>query len=215
MKNVQAQLTLPDRQVVVAQCWDCHPPPQWHTQVRPAHSERTSRGRTTSEPPTTEIELIKIAFKISNGYSRANLANLSTRVKLAVFGECEYSPKWPFSEICKTCQTRRHSPSRVARTRQTRRHSPSRVGRTRQTRQHSPSRVARTRQTRRHSPKAIFEKNVTRLDKFARVTRESREFGASGHCLIQNQEKYSLSFKIQIHKLPLGDGKFEHFQIIN
>ncbi len=33
----------------------------------------------------------------------------------------------------------------------------------------APSLVARTCQTRRHSPKAIFEKNVTRLDKFARV----------------------------------------------
>ena len=43
---------------------------------------------------------------------------------------------------------------------------------------------ARTRQTRRHSPKAISEKNVTRLAKFARVMRESREFGESCHCLI-------------------------------
>ena len=50
--------------------------------------------------------------------------------------------------MCRTRQTRQHSPSRVARTRQTRRHSPSRVARTRQTRRHSPSRVARTRQTR-------------------------------------------------------------------
>jgi hypothetical protein len=33
-------------------------------------------------------------------------------------------------------------------------------------------------------PKAIFEKNVTRLDTFARVMSESREFGASGHCLV-------------------------------
>ncbi len=72
----------------------------------------------------------------------------------------------------------------MCRTRQTRRHSPSRVARTRQTRQHSPSRVARTRQTGGHSPKAIFEKNVTRLDTFARVIRHSREFGASGHCLV-------------------------------
>ena len=43
--------------------------------------------------------------------------------------------------------------------------------------------LASTRQTRRHSPKAIFEKNVTRLDTFARVIRHFREFGASGHCL--------------------------------
>jgi riboflavin biosynthesis pyrimidine reductase len=86
--------------------------------------------------------------------------------------------------VARTRQTSRHSPSRVVRTRQTRRHFPSRVVRTRQTRRHSPSRVARTRQTCRHSPKAIFEKNVTRLDKFARVTRESCEFGVSGHSLI-------------------------------
>jgi hypothetical protein len=36
----------------------------------------------------------------------------------------------------------------------------------------------------RHSPKAIFEKNVTRLDTFARVIRHFGEFGASGHCLV-------------------------------
>ncbi len=53
---------------------------------------------------------------LSNGYSLPNLANWSTRAKLAIFGECEYSPKRPFSEICETRQTRRHSPSRVART---------------------------------------------------------------------------------------------------
>jgi hypothetical protein len=47
----------------------------------------------------------------------------------------------------------------------------------------SLSRVARTRQTRQHALWRVFEKNVTRLDTFARVTRESREFGASGHCL--------------------------------
>ncbi len=47
--------------------------------------------------------------------------------------------------------------------------------------------VARTRQTRRHSPKAIVEKNVTRLDTFARVICHSREFGASGHCLVKRQ----------------------------
>jgi hypothetical protein len=41
----------------------------------------------------------KIVEKLSNGYLPANLANSSTRAKLAVFGECEYSPKRPFSEI--------------------------------------------------------------------------------------------------------------------
>jgi hypothetical protein len=94
--------------------------------------------------------------------------------------------------VARTRQTCRHSLSRAARTRQTRGHSLSRIARTRQTRQtrqHSPSRVARTRQTRRHSPKAIFEKHVTRLDKFVWVTRESREFGASGHTLSKMQEE--------------------------
>jgi hypothetical protein len=76
----------------------------------------------------------------------------------------------------------------LASTRQTRRHSPSTFARTRQTRRHSPSHVARTRQTRRHSPKAIFEKNVTRLDTFARVIRHFREFGASRHCLLILQD---------------------------
>jgi hypothetical protein len=71
----------------------------------------------------------------------------------------------------------------LASTRQTCRHLPSTFARTRQTRRHSPSHVARTRQTRRHSPTAIFEKNVTRLDTFARVVRHFRKFGASGHCL--------------------------------
>ncbi len=71
--------------------------------------------------------------------------------------------------LASTPQTRRHLPSTFARTRQTRRHSPSGVARTRQTRRHSPSRVARTRQTCRHLPKAVFEKNVTRLAKFANL----------------------------------------------
>ncbi len=242
----------------------------------------------------------KIGFILSNGYSPANLANSSTRQKFAFFGEFEYSPKRPFSEICETRQTRRHLPSRVARTcqtcrdspshvartrqahqhspsrvaqtrqtcerrvwqvlrkfsesgesgkfgecrldhfmhkkyvicvknnlsyharlrkhsprglastRQTRRHSPSRVARTRQTRRHSPNRVAgthqtrqhspshlpSTRQTRRHLPKAISGKNVTRLDTFARVICHSREFGASGHCLL-----YSLISTIVVNDL--------------
>ena len=116
-----------------------------------------------------EVDLKQLENKIeiieeilSNGYSPANLANSSTRAKLAVFGECEYSPKRPFSEMC---ETRRHLPSRVARTRQTRKHSPSRVARTRQTRRHSPSRVGRTRQTRKR-----------------RVLREFSESGEFGEC---------------------------------
>ncbi len=83
------------------------------------------------------------------------------------------------------------APSRVARTRQSRRHLPSRVARTRQTRQHSPNHLPSTPQTRRHSPNAIFEKNVTRLTTFARVIHHSREFGASGHCLIFPPKKFN------------------------
>ncbi len=67
------------------------------------------------------------------------------------------------------------------------RDSPNRLPMTRQTRPHSPSHLPSTRQTRQHLPKAIFEKNVTRLDKFARVMGESREFGVSGHCLFKVQ----------------------------
>jgi hypothetical protein len=120
------------------------------------------------------MHLCKTVSKLSNGYSPANLANSSSRAKLAVFGECEYSPKRPFSEMCETRQTRRHSPSRVARTRQTRRHSPSRVGRTRQTRRHSPSRVARTRLTR--------ERRVWQvLSEFSK-SGESGESGEFGEC---------------------------------
>jgi hypothetical protein len=35
-------------------------------------------------------------FFLSNGYSTANLSNLSTRQKFTIFGEFAYSPKWPF-----------------------------------------------------------------------------------------------------------------------
>ncbi len=116
-------------------------------------------------------------FIVSNGYSPANLANSSTRTKLAVFGECEYSPKRPFSEIR---ETSRHSPSPVARTRQTRRHSTSRVARTRQTRRHSTSRVARTRQTRRHSTSRVARTRQTRERRVWRFLCEFSESGESG-----------------------------------
>jgi hypothetical protein len=92
-----------------------------------------------------------------------------------------------YTLTCETQQTRWHSPNRLPRTCQTRRHSPNHLPRTRQTGRHSPSRLPSTRHTRRHLPKAIFEKNVTRLDKFAQVTCESREFGVSGHSLISIQ----------------------------
>jgi hypothetical protein len=88
-----------------------------------------------------------LGFKISNGHSPANLANLSTRWKFTIFGEFKYSPKWPFSEMCRTRQTRQHLPTWFAQTRQTRRHSPTRFAWTRQTRQHLPTCFARTCQT--------------------------------------------------------------------
>ncbi len=64
-----------------------------------------------------------VAKILSNGHSTANLSNLSTRRKFAIFGEFEYSPKWTFLKIGRTCQTRRHSPTWFAPTCQTRRHS--------------------------------------------------------------------------------------------
>ncbi len=89
-------------------------------------------------------------FRLSNGHSTANFANVA-RPRLSTRGHV-------FGAFCVDIVTR-----------QTCLHSLSRVARTRQTRQNLPSRVARTRQTRQHSPKAIFKKNVTRLDKFERV----------------------------------------------
>ena len=95
-----------------------------------------------------------------------------------------------YTLTCETRQTRWHSPNPLPRTRQTRRHLPNRLPRTRR---HSPSHLPSTRQTHRHSPKAIFEKNVTRLDKFSWVIGESREFGTSGHSLVVIQVK-SINF---------------------
>ena len=96
--------------------------------------------------------------------------NSRTRQKFAIFGEFEYSPKWSFLKI--------------GRTRYIRRHSPTCFGRTRYIRPTFANHFPRTRYIRSHSPKAIFEKNVTRLDTFARVIRHFGEFGASGHCLV-------------------------------
>jgi hypothetical protein len=42
----------------------------------------------------------------------------------------------------------------------------------------------RTRQTRHIRQTLFFEKNVTRLDTFARVIHQFGEFGVSGHCLV-------------------------------
>ena len=70
---------------------------------------------------------------------------------------------------------------------------------TRQTRIRQNVAICGTRQTRRHSLWQVFEKNVTRLDTFARVIRHFGEFGASGHCLIvthrlENPKKGSKMF---------------------
>ncbi len=54
---------------------------------------------------------------VSNGHSPANLSNLSTRQKFTIFGELEYSPKWPFWKIGRTRYIRRHWPPYFARTR--------------------------------------------------------------------------------------------------
>jgi hypothetical protein len=53
-------------------------------------------------------------------------------------------------------------------------------------------------------PKGFFEKNVTRLDTFARVIRHSGEFGASGHCLGKTQTNLLLEFKFKEKTLSFG-----------
>ncbi len=60
--------------------------------------------------------------KLSNGHSPANLSNSSTRQKFANFGEFEYSPIWPFSEIFQTRQTRIRQTVTLRSTRQTQIH---------------------------------------------------------------------------------------------
>ena len=72
--------------------------------------------------------------------------------------------------------------------------------RTRQTRIRQNVAICGTRQTRPHSPKAIFDKNVTRLDTFAQVIRHFREFGASGHCLVESQERRKKEAKLSQQK---------------
>ena len=54
---------------------------------------------------------------------------------------------------------------------------------TRQTRIRKKNIFCVTRQTRHIFQTLFFEKNVTRLDKFAQVMSDSRKFGASSHCL--------------------------------
>ncbi len=80
---------------------------------------------------------------------------------------------------------------------------------TRQTRIRQNVAICGTRQNQPHSPKAIFEKNVTRLAKFARVICNSYEFGAS-HCLGKFQFSscdarlgFSLTWKQQLSNIKL------------
>jgi hypothetical protein len=65
-------------------------------------------------------------------------------------------------------------------------------------------------------PKGFFEKNVTRLDTFARVIRHSGEFGASGHCLDYEQilyvEKECVFINVMITHPFLGTCTFSRFR---
>ncbi len=78
-------------------------------------------------------QLVDINVYISNGHSTANLSNLSTRQKFAIFVEFEYSPKWSFWKIGWTRYIRPHSPTCFAFTRQARWRSLNHFARTRQT----------------------------------------------------------------------------------
>jgi hypothetical protein len=107
--------------------------------------------------------------KLSNGHSQANLSNSSTRQKFASLSNSSTRQNGHF----------RH----FGRTRYIRPPFANYFPRTRYIRPTFANHFPRTRYIRSHSPKAIFEKNVTRLDTFARVIRHFGKFGASGHCL--------------------------------
>jgi hypothetical protein len=86
--------------------------------------EQESKWRHGNAPKSDQCRIIASCFShilhapiLSNGHSTANLSNLSTRRKFAIFGEFKYSPKWPFLEMCWTRQTCQHSPAWFARTR--------------------------------------------------------------------------------------------------
>jgi hypothetical protein len=66
---------------------------------------------------------------------------------------------------------------------------------------HSPTCFARTRQTGRNSPKAIFEKNVPRLAKLARVICETCSHFTSSHCLQFTQIQQILRVFTTINEL--------------
>ena len=113
--------------------------------------------------------LVNNEEKLSNGHSPANLSNSSTRQKFASFGEFEYSPKWPFWKI--------------GRTRYIRPTFANQFPRTRYIRPTFANQFPRTQYICSRSTLATFEKNMTRLDTFARVIRQFGKFGAIGHCL--------------------------------
>jgi hypothetical protein len=122
------------------------------------------------------MNLCFVVFLLSNCNSRTNFASASTRIH----------QKWPISEIFVTRQSRRHLPRPFARL----------------------ARLADIRQdilprTRQHSPNAIFEENVTRLAKLARVMSESHEFGTSSLCLVLIQNHSSYNY-IKINKINNG-----------
>ncbi len=94
-----------------------------NTHCRDAHGGGGRGGRmgTPHVPPSKDFEKLdyKNAIKLSNGHSTANLSNSSTRQKFTNFGKFEYSPKWPFSEIFQTRQTRIRQNVTLRSTRQT------------------------------------------------------------------------------------------------
>ena len=79
--------------------------------------ERVAHTLFCSEGRRRKAEMKK---KVSNGYSRTNLASASSRPKLASFGKYSHSPKWRFSEICETHQNCRQLANHFKQTRQTR-----------------------------------------------------------------------------------------------
>jgi hypothetical protein len=76
-----------------------------------AHTARLS-PRLGNSTPGVQVGVCKLkgtgellhVKQLSNGYSRTNLASASTRQKFTIFCLREYSPKWLFSEMCRTRQ---------------------------------------------------------------------------------------------------------------
>ncbi len=128
-------------------------------------------SRTKSEMSQTKSEMSRTKSEMSRTKSKWIVEErIVERSTCFVFGEYSHSPKWPFSEIWETRQTRRHLPNHFEMFRQTC--------------WHLPSLFARTRQTSRYLPNAMFWKNVTRLAKFAWVLSDSGKCGVSSQCLV-------------------------------